>query len=240
MFLGKMVKVKPRGEVTSKTRITALICTLNEEANLPHVLTKIPGWVSEVILVDGHSSDDTVAVAQRLRPHIHILYQSGKGKGDALKYGIKHSTGDIIITLDADGATDPEEMDKFIKPLLSGYNFVKGSRFLGRFPRNKPWYRILGNWLITITFDVLFLKKYTDLCSGYNAFWKKTIEQLDLWSPDGLENEPLINSRVAKAKVKVIEVGHSDRGRLNGEVKELTWRQGFKAIKTLLRERFRD
>ena len=226
------------GMVSGKPRVTILICAFNERDNLPHVLPKIPEEVYEVLLVDGHSTDNTTAVAEKLRPDIHILLQPGKGKGDALKYGLKHATGDIIVTLDADGATDPDEMQKFIEPLLKGYEFVKGSRFLGIFPRNKLWYRILGNWLITITFNVLFLKKYTDLCSGYNAFWKKTIDKVNLWSADGFENEPLINCRVALEKLKVLEVGHSDIGRLKGEVKETSWRQGFKAIKTILRERF--
>jgi len=103
-------------------KITALICALNEEENLLHVLPKIPGWVDEILLVDGHSTDRTVEVARQLNPDVKVLYQPGKGKGDALKCGIKHATGDIIVTLDADGSTDPEEMPKFIEPLLDGYD----------------------------------------------------------------------------------------------------------------------
>jgi len=222
-----------------KASITVLICALNEEQNLPHILPHLPQWVDEVILVDGHSTDRTVEVAKELRPDIRVLYQPGKGKGDALHCGFKHAQGDIIVTLDADGATDPREMHRFIEPLLDGYEFAKGSRFLRGSPRSKPWYRILGNWLITLTFDALFFKSYTDLCSGYNAFWKKTLERVKPWSADGFENEPLIISRVTREKVRVIEVGHSDEGRLNGQVKELAWRQGFKAIKSIIRERFR-
>lgn len=220
-------------------KITVLICTFNEEKNLPHVLLKIPGWVDEIILVDGHSTDGTAEVAKKLRPEIKMLYQPGKGKGDALRHGMKHASGEIIVTLDADGATDPEEMPRFIEPLLDGYDFAKGSRFRNGFPNNKPRHRILGNWIITFTFDLLFLERYTDLCSGYNAFWRKRVENLDLWSSDGFENEPLINTRVKKGELKVIEIGHSDEGRLQGDVKERSLRQGFKAIKSILRERFR-
>ena len=79
-------------------KVTALICTLNEENNLPHVLPKIPDWVDEVLLVDGHSADATVAVARKLCPAINILYQPGRGKGDALKYGIGNATGDSAVT----------------------------------------------------------------------------------------------------------------------------------------------
>ncbi len=224
--------------LSSKPKITALICTLNEAENLAHVLPRIPEWVDEVLLVDGHSTDNTVEVARRLRPDIRVVYQPGIGKGDALKYGFKQASGDIIVTLDADGTTDPEEIPKFIQPLLNGYDFAKGSRFALKPPRNKPRHRIFGNWLITITFNILFFRKYTDLCSGYSAFRKKAIERVNLSSLDGFEDEPLINTRVRKAGLKVIEVGHIDRGRLGGNIKAPSWRQGFKAIKTIIRERF--
>ncbi len=231
------INSKPK-TLNSEPKITVLICTLNEEENLSQLLSRIPEWVDEVLLVDGHSTDNTVQVARQLRPDIQVLYQPEEGKGDALKYGFKQASGDIIVTLDADGATDPDEMSKFVQPLLDGYDFAKGSRFKLEFPRNKPRYRIFGNWLITITFDVLFYRNYTDMCSGYSAFWREAIERVDLSSPDNFEDEPLINVKVRKAGLKVIEVGHIDGGRLGGATKAPGWRQGFKAIKTILRERF--
>ena len=157
-------------ESSIKPKVTVLICTLNEQATISYVLSKLPLGVHEVLLVDGHSTDDTVDIAHRVRPEIHVVYQLGKGKGDALKCGVQKATGDIIVTLDADGQTDPEEMPKFIEPLLSGYDWVKGSRLAYGRPPNKPWHRILGNWIITLTFNILFFRRYTDFCSGYNAF----------------------------------------------------------------------
>ncbi len=231
--------VKPQGYPP----ISVLICTLNEAENLPHVLTRIPVWVHEILLVDGHSTDDTVDVAQRLRPGIRVLCQPGKGKGDALRHGIKHASGDIIITLSADLETDPNEMPKFIRPLLDGYEFVKGTRFSWnpfrlRFPKDKPFHRLIGNFVITLTFDLLFAKPFTDLCSGYNAFWKRAIERVNLVSRDGFENEPLITTRVVKAGLQVKEVFHTDRGRMAGCSKAPAWRDGFRDIKTVTRERF--
>ena len=219
-------------------KVTAIICTLNEEESLPNVLTRIPEWVDEIIIVDGHSNDRTVEIAKELCPRVKVLYQPGRGKGDALKHGAKNAAGDIIVTLDADDATDPAEMTKFIEPLIRGYDFAKGSRFIGGFPLNKSKRRIFGNLAIAGLFDLLFISKYTDLCSGYNAYWKNKMERVDLSSTDGFENEPLFNIRVRKAGLKVIEVGHVDRGRQKGEVKEASWRQGFKAVKGILRERF--
>ena len=226
--------------ISDKHEVTVLICALNEEDNLPYVLPQIPQYIDEILLVDGHSTDGTVGVAKKLCPDIRILYQPGRGKGDALRYGLKHSTGDIIVTLDADGATNPEQIPAFIEPLLSGYDFAKGSRFALGLPHNKTWHRILGNWIITITFNILYFRRYTDLCSGYNAFWRsKMLGVMNPWPSDGFENEPLINSRVRKKDLKVIEVGYIEQARLSGNIKERSWRQGTKAIKSIIRERFR-
>jgi len=223
-------------KIPTKSKITVLICTLNEEANLPHVLPNLPEWVDEVLLVDGHSTDRTIEVAQKLRPGIHILQQPGKGKDRALKYGFDRAQGDIIITLDADGTTDPEEMQRFIEPLLNGYDFAKGSRFLKIRPAKMPWYRHLGNWILITEANLLFGTKYTDLCSGYNAFWKKSWERVDF--PDKFGYEPLITLRAKRVGLKTIEIPCSDKGRVSGSSKLPNWRQGWGAFKGILKERF--
>ncbi len=157
-------------ESSSKPRVTVLICTLNEEATISHALSKVPPWVHEVLLVDGHSSDSTVDVARQFRSDIRVFYQPGKGKGDALRLGIQNASGDIIVTLDADGQTDPEEMAKFVEPLLTGYDWVKGSRLAYGRPPNMSWHRWFGNKVLAITSNILHGTRYTDICSGYNAF----------------------------------------------------------------------
>jgi glycosyltransferase involved in cell wall biosynthesis len=220
-------------------RVSVVICTLNEAKNLPHVLPHIPSWVDEVIVVDGHSSDGTVEVAKKLRPDVKVFYQLREGKGEALRLGIKSSTGDIVVTLDADGETDPRDMHLFIEALLRGCDFAKGSRLRLSLPAGKPTHRVIGNLIIAAVFNMLFLTRFTDLCSGYNAFWKKSIEKVSLDSEDCFEDEPLLVSRAKKMGLKVVEVGHYGRGRISGESKAPSWRQGLKAIKTLLRERLR-
>lgn len=221
-------------------KITALICTLNEEENLQHVLPRIPDWVNEVILVDGHSTDRTVEVATELRPDIRVLYQPGKGKGDALKYGFKHACGDIIVTLDADGATDPEEISEFIEPLLNGYDFVKGTRFLNKHSLKMSFHRRFGNRVLATAANVLHGTKYTDVCSGYNAFWKKSIDKVSLLS-DGFELEQEMNVKIKKAGLSVIEVPCSNsKGRITGGSKVSIWKQGLKDLMIIIRERFRD
>jgi glycosyltransferase involved in cell wall biosynthesis len=137
-------------------KVSVVICTLNEAKNLPYVLPYIPDWVDEVVLVDGHSTDGTVEVAKKLRPDVKVFYQPGKGKGEALRLGIKSSNGDIIVTLDADGETDPRDMGRFIEVLLRGFEFVKGSRFRLCLPVGKQTHRMIGNLIIASLFNYAF------------------------------------------------------------------------------------
>ena len=225
-------------EVSGKPRVTVLICTLNEAATISYVLAKVPPWVHEILLVDGHSTDGTVDIARQLRPDIRVFYQPGKGKGDALKYGIQNASGDIIVTLDADGQTDPEEMPKFVEPLLTGYDWVKGSRLTHGRPPNMPRHRWFGNKVLAITSNILHGTRYTDICSGYNAFWKKAFQHLNL-DYDGFEMEQQMLVKVKKAGLKVAEVACHDPGRMGGVTKINDTKQGFIDWFTIIRERFR-
>ena len=99
--------------------VTVVMPARNEARNLPHVLPQIPPIVTEVILVDGHSEDETVQLAQSLIPTIRIIHQTGRGKGDALRCGVAASTGDIVVLMDADGSNDPQEIVRFVATLLA-------------------------------------------------------------------------------------------------------------------------
>jgi len=218
-------------------RLSLVICTLNEASNVEAILTKIPDYIYEVILVDGHSSDGTVDIARKIFPRARIFYQPGKGKGDALKCGYKNATGDIIITLDADGATDPALIPEFIQPLMQGYDFVKGSRFLHGPPLKMSFVHKFGNWVLTTTANILYRAKYTDICSGYNAFWKKSIDKIKLEN-DGFEMEQEFNVKIKKAGLKVTEVYCLDKGRIGGRTKVSTVKQGLKDWWIIIKERF--
>lgn len=220
------------------SRVSVIICALNEETCLPHVLPRIPGFVSEVILVDGHSKDRTVEVARELRPDIKVYTQPGRGKGAALRHGFKHATGDIIVTLDADGSTDPQDIEHFVRPLLAGAHFVKGSRFLNTSPSGMPLHRILGNRLLAIVANALFGTKFTDICSGYNAFWRSLLQEVDLLSGRDSDVESAIYLRLARAGKNVVEVTHRDGGRIAGQSKMASIREGANNVKIMLRERF--
>ena len=224
------------GSKANSPRITVIIPTLNEERNLPHVLPKIPATMDEILLVDGYSTDNTVELAKKLCPGIRVIYQDGKGKGNALRYGIAEATGDIIVTIDADGSMDPEQIPSFIAPLLAGYDYVKGSRFLPRGGTlDMPWLRRLGNKIFTTLVNLLYETKYTDLCYGYNAFWRKAFQQVRL-NTDGFEIETEMHIKAAKARLKVAEVPSFERARLNGKGRLGTFKDGWKIFRTILLE----
>lgn len=218
--------------------VTAVIPALNEGLNLPYVLPKLEGLVDEVIVVDGLSKDDTIEVARRLRADVRIVEESTPGKGAALRRGFAEASGDIIVMLDADGSTDPHEIPGFVGLLLSGFDFVKGSRFLhGAGTSDMPWHRRFGNAVLTRAVRLLFGGRYTDLCYGYNAFWSDVVPRLDL-DADGFEIETLMNIRALRAGLKVVEVASFEAERLHGEAKLRALPDGWRVAKTIFRERF--
>lgn len=219
--------------------ITVVVPTKNEAENLPHVLPLIPKWVDEVILVDAHSKDDTVEVARKILPNIRVVMQDGKGKGNALRCGFKAATGDIIVMIDADGSTDPREMGRFVRALRDGADFVKGSRFLqGGGTSDMESLRQFGNWGLNMAVRVLIGGRFTDLCYGYNAFWKRVLPVLELES-DGFEIETEMNVRALKAGLKIVEVHSFEAERIHGKSNLRTFPDGWRVLKTIVRERFR-
>lgn len=221
-------------------RISVVIPTRNEAQNLHYVLPYIPSLVSEVILVDGHSVDDTVEVARQLLPDICVIHQLKHGKGDALKLGFAACTGDIIVMIDADGSTDPGEIPRFIDVLLKGNDFAKGSRFLkdGGSHDITPL-RSIGNYGLSMLVNIFFGVHYSDLCYGYNAFWRYCLDAIRI-DCDGFEVETLINIRIHKARLKIAEVPSIERSRLFGQSNLRTFRDGWRVLKIILQERFRN
>jgi glycosyltransferase involved in cell wall biosynthesis len=223
---------------TKFPKITLIIPALNEEKNLPHVFPKIPPVVDEVLLVDGLSTDLTLAIAKGLRPGTRILSQDGRGKGNAIKYGVRHATGDIVIMMDADVSMNPEEIPCFIEPLLNGYDFVKGSRFLpGGGTTDMSVFRRFGNKLFKFLVNRLFGGRYTDLCYGYNAFWRDAFEKMEITS-DGFEIETELNVKILKVGLRVTEVPSYEESRLNGKSNLRSLQDGVRILRTIFRLRF--
>jgi len=230
-------------------RISVIVPTYNEAANLPHVFALMPD-VHEVIVVDGRSTDGTIETAKALRPDVKIVLQNRRGKGNAMACGFAAATGDILVMLDADGSADPREIPRFVEALVAGAHFAKGTRFaLGGGSNDITALRRAGNWALNTAANVLFGTRYTDLCYGYNAFWATCLPALELdpsgenrdeknWG-DGFEIETLINTRIAKAKLDIREVASFEFERIHGESNLNTFRDGFRVLTALVVERVR-
>ena len=133
-----------------RSSVSVVVPTLNEAANLPTVLARVPAWVDEVIVVDGLSTDDTVEVALRCRPDVRVVLETTPGKGAALRAGFAAARGDVIVMIDADGSTDPGEIPLFVGSLLSGADMAVGSRFVqGGGTADMGPLRKFGNWVFT-------------------------------------------------------------------------------------------
>jgi glucose-1-phosphate cytidylyltransferase len=216
--------------------VTVVIPALNEAMNLPYVLPLIPRWVSEIILVDGRSTDGTPAMARSLRPEVKVIEQDGLGKGDALRAGFKAASGDIIVMLDADGSGLPGEIASFVGALVAGADFAKGSRFAqGGGTEDITTFRRLGNKGFVLMTRLLFGGHYTDLCYGYNAFWKRHLALLNL-DADGFEIETLMNLRALYGGLKVVEISSFEARRRFGESRLRPVPDGFRVLRTVLWE----
>ncbi len=178
--------------------VSVVIPVKNEARNLPAVLASLPVWISEVVLIDGQSVDDTVAVAKERYPDIKIIRQMGEGKGDALRVGFAACTSDIIVMIDGDGSTDGAEIIRFVAALLGGADYAKGSRFSNSGGSDDiTLHRRLGNRLLCGLANLALGTRYTDLCYGYNAFWARHLPALRL-NCIGFEAETMMNIRAAR------------------------------------------
>ncbi len=225
--------------------ITIVVPARNEARNLEIVLPALPD-VHQVVVVDGHSSDDTREVVRRVRPGADFVQQTRKGKGNALACGFEAATGDVVVMFDADGSAATAEIDAFVAALRHGADFAKGSRVLatGGSEDITPL-RDAGNRGLTMVTNLLFRARYTDLCYGYNAFWRDVLPTLNLpaasgteaqWG-DGFEIETMINCRVALGGLTIHEVPSVELPRLHGSSNLNTFRDGFRVLRTIFSER---
>ena len=228
--------------------VTIVIPARNEARNLEIILPELPE-VDQVVLVDGNSVDGTVQTAQRVHPGITVISQTRTGKGNALVCGFEAAKGDIVVMFDADGSADPKEIPAFIEALVNGADYAKGTRFhpAGGSEDITPLRRA-GNWFLSTLANKLFRTRYTDLCYGYNAFWRDILPHLELpagldgergdymrWG-DGFEIETVLNCRVAAAGLSVSEVPSLERLRIFGQTNLRTFADGFRVLKTIMTE----
>ena len=233
-------------------RVTVVVPARNEARNLEVVLPAIAAVqpaVHEIIVVDGHSTDGSIAAARRALPSVRVISQTRRGKGNAMACGFAAATGEVIVMFDADGSADPAEIPAFVSALVAGADFAKGSRFAaGGGSDDITLLRRTGNAGLNGVANALFGTSYTDLCYGYNAFWADLLPLLDLPDPhapagqddmlwgDGFEIETVLNCRAAAAGLEITEVPSVERQRIFGQSNLRTFADGARVLRTLLAE----
>jgi glycosyltransferase involved in cell wall biosynthesis len=233
-------------------RLSIIMPIYNEETTVEQIIDQVLAVSlsdtegaeieKEILLVDDGSTDETRAILRGYegREGFRILlHKRNGGKGRAVRTGLEHATGDIIIIQDADLEYDPSDYPAVLAPILNGKaDVVYGSRFKGS-GRAFLATHYYGNKLITFVANVLYNTCLTDLETCYKAFRREVFDKVHLRC-NTFDIEPEITAKVFKNKFRVHEVPISYSGRDFSEGKKITWRDGFVAIWTLAKFRFFD
>lgn len=221
----------------SASTVSLVIPVRNEARNIAWVLEQIADDVDEIILVDGASTDATLITACSYRPDIKVVDQEGVGKGSALRTGFLAASGDIIVMMDADGSMAPQEIRHYLHFLANGYDFVKGSRFIGGGGSlDITPFRRLGNRFLLAVFNSLYGADLTDLCYGFCAFHRRYLEHLNL-TATGFEIEAEMTVRAMQAGLRIAEVPSLEMPRRAGRSNLRAIRDGRRVLNTVLRGR---
>jgi glycosyltransferase involved in cell wall biosynthesis len=226
-------------------RVTFLIPAFNEAATIGEVLTRVDALPldKQIIVVDDGSTDGTAAIVRAWAERhdgVTLVQQPNRGKGAALRAGIPHVDGDIVVVQDADMEYDPADVPALIEPIERGVaDVVFGSRLSGGKPqRAYLFWHLVGNRFLSLLTSVLYNTTISDMETGYKALRADVLRSLDLRHSDfGIE--PEITAKVCKRKLRVYELPVAYYGRTRAEGKKITWRDGFKAIFVLLDVRVR-
>jgi glycosyltransferase involved in cell wall biosynthesis len=226
--------------------VSIVVPAYNEERTIGEVLRRVAGLglATEILVVDDGSVDGTVPLVRSLEGELDGLkllpQDANRGKGAAVRAGIKASTGDIVVIQDADLEYDPADIPTLLRPLQDGVaDVVYGTRLRGGEPqRAHLFWHYLGNRALSLMTNVLYNTTLSDMEVGYKAFRGDLIRSLELVSND-FRFEPEVTAKVLRTPgVRLYEVPISYYGRTYDEGKKITWRDGFKAVAALLRFRF--
>jgi glycosyltransferase involved in cell wall biosynthesis len=228
-------------------KLSIIIPVYNERDTILEILRRVLeapalGLTKEIIIVDDGSTDSTRDILRALDPdeRIKVFYHAqNRGKGAAIRTGLSHATGDIILIQDADLEYDPRDYPALLQPIVERRAaVVYGSRFLG--PRKAMFFwHMLGNKFLTLITNILYDSILSDMETGYKAFRVDVIKNIPLRARR-FEFEPEITAKVLKRGYRIYEVPISYTGREYHEGKKITWRDGFSALWTLLKYRFVD
>ena len=191
--------------------LTILVPTLNEEDAIGGVIGSLPvqdlhamGIDTHVLVVDGHSADRTRDIAARAGAE--VVVQPGKGKGDGIRHGLRHASGDLVLAIDADGSYPSEAIPVLVRRLADGCDVVVGTRIRGGMePGAMPPMNYIGNRFLSLLATALFGVRITDLCSGMWGLGPRAVALIRLES-NGFDIEPEVIAESCRLKLRVEEV----------------------------------
>ena len=164
-------------------KISAVVPTLNEETTVARIIEGCKPHVDEIIVVDGHSNDETRQIAEGLG--VKVIQDHGKGKGEAIRHAIKYIAGDIIVFIDADGSHDPDDIPRLIQPIIEDEaDHVSGSRLIGGSSELHggfdECFRLMGSSFVTACINWKFKVRLSESQNGFRAIKTDVIKQLGL------------------------------------------------------------
>jgi glycosyltransferase involved in cell wall biosynthesis len=195
----------------------------------------------EIIVVDDGSTDGTREMLRELDGSCEIvvvLHEQNRGKGAAVRTGLQHASGDILLIQDADLEYDPRDYPALLKPILEGRSqVVYGSRFRGGPTKAMFFWHMVGNRFLTLVTNVLYDSILSDMETCYKAFTHPVADQLHLKAA-GWGFDPEITAQILRLGYRIYEVPITYTGREFHEGKKIGWWDGLTVLWTLLKYRF--
>lgn len=220
-------------------KISVMIPAYNEEKNIESILTRTEATLKalkhpyEILVVDDGSTDETSSLARKRA--IVIKMQKNRGKGFALRKALQQATGDILITMDADGSHRPEEIPRLVTPLLNGIDVATGARFNGEMQKGSTKkLHVMGNNIFNLIIMILTRKRITDSQTGFRAFKKRVMKEIKLFS-NGYEVETELTMKTLKNGFTVCETPIVFEKRKNGISRINPLFDGLKIMATILK-----